>query len=146
LADAVRELLGDALAAGGAAAVLSGLPSTVHALVTRGDPLEATLAAGSIVLPREHRTLPLLLAATPVHLGLSLGWALVLARVLPYRRTALAGAAAGLAIAAVDLGTVGRRVPRLRALPIRPQLADHVAYGAVVGSVLARRRARRTRQ
>jgi hypothetical protein len=143
LPDAVRDLLGDALAAGGAAAVLSGVPSTVHALVTGGEPLAATLAAGSIALQRENRRLPLLLAAVPVHIGVSLGWALVLASALPRRRTVLAGAAAGLAIAALDLGTVGRRAPRLRALAIGPQLADHLAYGAVVGAVLARRRRRR---
>jgi hypothetical protein len=144
LADTVGDLLGDALAAGGAAAVLSGLPSTVHALVTGGDPLAATRAAGAIALPREGPTRRLLAAAVPVHLGVSLGWAVVLAAVLPRRRTVLAGAAAGLAIAAVDVGTVGRRVPRLRALPIGPQLADHVAYGAVVGAVLANRRQRRS--
>jgi hypothetical protein len=143
LADPVRDLLGDALAAGGAAAVLSGAPSTVHALVTGGDPLAATLAAGSIALPRENRTLPLLLAAVPVHLAVSLGWALVLSAALPRRRTVLAGATAGLALAALDLGTVGRRVPRVRALALGPQLADHVAYGAVAGAMLARRRRRR---
>jgi hypothetical protein len=145
LADAVGDLLGDALAAGGTAAVLSGLPSTVHALVTGGDPLAATRAAGAIALPREVRTIRLLSAAVPVHLGVSLGWAFVLAAVLPRRRTVLAGAAAGLAIAALDLGTVGRRVPGLRALPIGPQLADHIAYGAVVGAVVARRRRGRER-
>jgi hypothetical protein len=132
--------LGDALAAGGVAAVVSGAPSTAHAVATGRDPLEATLAAGSIALPQEERTLPLLLAAVPVHAAVSLGWALVLVAVLPRRRTVLAGAVAGLAIAAIDLGTVGRALPRVRALPLLPQLADHVAYGVVVGWVLARRR------
>jgi hypothetical protein len=125
------------------AAVLSGVPSTLHALATGRDPLEATLAAGAIAFPRAERASRLLVAAVPVHATVSLGWALVLARALPQRRTVLAGAVAGLAIAAVDLGTVGRAVPRVRALPLGPQLADHVAYGAVVGWVLARRRRRR---
>ena len=45
--------------------------------------------------------------------------------------------------AAFDLGVVGRRYPRIRALRQAPQVADHIAYGAVVGAVLAaRRRAR----
>jgi hypothetical protein len=125
-----------AIRAGAWAAVLSGLPSTLHALATGRDPLEATKAAGSILLPRETRTLPLVLAAAPVHLVLSLGWALALQK--GRVRGTVPGAVAGLAIAALDLGVVGRRFPRIRALPLGPQLADHIAYGAVVGAVLAR--------
>jgi hypothetical protein len=51
---------------------------------------------------------------------------------------------AGLGIAALDLGIVGRRVPRIRALPLAPQVADHLAYTETVAVVLARRRARRS--
>ncbi len=69
-----------------------------------------------------------------------MGWSLVLAITLPARRTAAAGALAGAAIAAVDLGLVGSHHPRIRRLPLLPQLADPVTYGAVVGSVLVRRR------
>ena len=127
----------DAFAAGALAAVLGGLPSTAHALARRRDPLEATRAAGSILLPHETRTLPLAAAALPIHVGLSLGWALVLDRLAV--RGAGRGAAAGLAIAVVDLGALGRRFPRIRALPLAPQLADHVLYGTIVGTVLARR-------
>jgi hypothetical protein len=130
----------DGLVAGAVAALLSGAPSTLHAIATRSSPLEATLAAGTLLLPRERRSLPLTLAAAVVHLALSLGWALLLAAVLPRRRTVAAGALAGLAIAALDLGVVGRRNPRIRALPQLPQVLDHVAYGAVVGAVLRRRR------
>src|SRR3712207_9511752 len=100
-----------ALRAAAAAAVLSGIPSTAHALVTGRDSLEATLAAGSILLPRETRRGVLLAAAVPVHLALSLGWTVVLDRLRV--RGAFAGATAGLVIAAVDLGVVGRRYPRI---------------------------------
>ena len=131
--------MADGLLAGAVAAVLSGIPSTVHAVVTGRDPLEATLAAGSVLLPEETRPERLLVAAVPVHLALSLGWGVVLARVLPRRPSVVAGAAAGLAIAALDLGVVGRRVPRIRALPLAGQLADHAAFGAVVAAVLRRR-------
>jgi hypothetical protein len=127
----------DAIVAGAWAAVLSGAPSTLHALATGRDPLEATKAAGSILLPHETRAPALVAAAVPVHLALSLGWALALQRAGV--RGAARGAIAGLAIAALDLGVVGRRYPRLRSLAIAPQLADHVAYGAVAGIVLARR-------
>lgn len=134
-----RDLIADGLAAGAWAALLSGAPSTLHALATRSGPLEATLAAGTLLLPRERRTVPLLLAAVPVHLALSFGWALVLAAVLPRRRTVGWATLAALAIAVLDLGVVGRRRPRIRALAPVPQVLDHAAYGAVVGAVLSRR-------
>ena len=59
----------DGLAAGAVAALPSGLPSTLHALLTGRDPLEATTAAGSILLSREERTPVLVAAAVPVHLA-----------------------------------------------------------------------------
>lgn len=105
-----------------------------------GNVLEATTAAGSLLLPRERRTSRLVLAAIPVHLGLSLGWGVLLSTLLPRRATAATGALAGLAIAAVDLGVGVRRFPRIRRLALGPQLADHLAYGLVVGAALARRR------
>jgi hypothetical protein len=119
-------------------AALGGVPSTLWALARGGDPLAATLAAGSIALPGEERRGRLLAAALPVHLALSYGWAAVLLRTLPRRRPVLEGAAAGLAIAALDLGVVGRLFPRIRELPLMPQLADHAAFGAAVGLVAAR--------
>ena len=135
-----RAPTGDAVLAGLVAAATSGAPSTAVTLARREDLLEGVRAAGSLLLPRETRTAPLLAAAVPVHLALSVGWALVLARVLPRGRELPAGALAGLAIAALDLGVVGRRLPRIRALPQPRQWADHVAYGLTVGAVLARRR------
>lgn len=133
----------DGLVAGGVAGVASGGPSTLYALATGRDPLEATLAAGSLLLPSARRTSSLLAAALPVHLAMSVGWALVLAATLPRRGTTAAGAAAGLAIGGLDLGVIGRRIPRIRALPLGAQLADHVLYGALVGAVVAHRRSRR---
>jgi hypothetical protein len=134
---ALRVPTRDAIAAGAWGAILGGAPSTAYALASGRDPLEATKAAGSILLPRETRTLPLLAAAVPVHAALSLAWAFAFERA--GIRGIRGGAAAGLAIAALDLGVLGRRHPRVRALPLAPQLADHVAFGFVVGLVLARR-------
>ena len=116
------------------AAVLSGIPSTVHALATGRDPLEATRAAGTIVLPQEASPERLLAAAVPVHLAISLTWTVVLDRAGV--RGALRGGIAGLAIAALDLGVASRRVPRIRQLPLGPQLADHAAFGAIAGRLL----------
>ena len=118
-----------------AAAALSGIPSTAYALASGRDPLEAARAAGSLVLPHETRPGRLLAAALPVHLALSLGWTLVLDRA--GARSARAGAAAGVVIGALDLGVVGRRFPQIEALPLLPQLADHAAFGAIAGLLLA---------
>jgi hypothetical protein len=113
--------------------VVSGAPSTAHALLTGGDPLEAARAAGSVVLgPRERRTGPLLAAAVPAHVAVSLFWALV----MPRRAGVVGGAVFGLAVAALDLGVLAWWFPRVRALPLGPQVADHLAYGAVVGWAL----------
>ena len=120
------------------AGLLSGVPSTVAAVARRRDPLEATLAAGSILLPYETRRGRLILAAVPVHAALSLFWAVVLDRSLPRRRPVRWGAAAGLAIAVLDLLVAGRRFSRARALPFLPQLADHVVFGTVVALVVRR--------
>ncbi len=128
------------MVAGLGAAIVSGIPSTLCALITDGDPLEATRAAGSMVLPANAPSEQLLAAAVPVHLALSLGWGVVLAAVLPRRATALWGAVAGTSIAAFDLGIVGRRFPRVAALQRGPQIADHVAYGVTVGLMLKRLR------
>ena len=140
-----RDALRDGAIAGAVASIATGAPSTLHALLTRADPLEATLAAGTIVLPAERRPSRLVLAAVPTHLGLSVGWGIALAAVLPRRRTVTAGALGGAVIAALDLGIVVRAVPRVRALPTVVQLADPVAFGAVVGAVVARRRPPRPR-
>lgn len=128
------------------AAVLSGIPSTTHALLHGIDPLEASLAAGTLLLPGgERRRSRLLPAAIVAHGALSLGWAVLLAAALPRRRMVWWSLPAGLGIAALDLGVVGRRYPRIRALATGPQVLDHLAYAATVGTVLSRRRARRRR-
>ncbi len=133
----------DAVVAGLTAAVISGTPSTAYALLTGRDPLEAVWAAGSLLLGAQRRRDRLLAAAVVAHLAVSLGWALVLSRALPDQRVMPVGALAGLAIAGLDLGVIGRHLPRIRALPQLPQLVDHVTYGATVAAVLAgRRRAR----
>lgn len=131
----------DTLVAAGVAAVLSGAPSTAHALLTGRSPLEASLAAGTLLLPRETRPSRLLPAALVAHAVLSLGWTAVLAACLPRTRVAVPAVAAGIAIAALDLGVVGRRYPRIRALPLAPQVLDHVAFAATVAAVLQWRRA-----
>src|SRR4051812_38980558 len=60
----------DTLAAGLAAAVLSGAPSMAWTLARGGDLTEGAKAAGALLLPHERRTVPLLAAAVPTHLAL----------------------------------------------------------------------------
>jgi hypothetical protein len=131
-----------ALTAGALAGVVSGAPSTLHALLTGRDPLAAARAAGSLVLPGEAPPAHLVLAGAAVHTVVSLGWGTVLGVALSRLpcRAAWWGALAGLGIAAFDLGMVGRRRPLIRELPLLPQLADHLAFGAVTGAVVARYR------
>ena len=66
----VRELTAPWLAA----TFLSGAPSTVYALLTGGDPLEATRAAGAMLMPRTSPLPALLAAAAVVHATVSLFW------------------------------------------------------------------------
>ncbi len=126
------------LVAGTVGALAGGIPSTCYALATGRDPLEASYAAGALLLPHEERRGRLLISAAVAHGAISLFWGLVLVRVLPRRHPVLAGTAAGLAIAALDLGIVGRRIDPIRRLRLGPQLADHAVYGAAVGAVIAR--------
>lgn len=121
------------------ASVVSGVPSTAHALLTGRDPLAATQAAGAMVAPGASRATQIA-AAAPVHLALSFGWTVALARVVPAHRSPAARAAvgmlAGAAIAALDLGVIGRRIEPIRALALAPQVADHLAFGAAAALVL----------
>jgi hypothetical protein len=134
------------LVAGALAGVLSGAPSTLHAVVTGRDPLAAARAAGNLLLPAGAPAGALLVAGALAHTVVSAGWGTVLA--VAVRRTSVpplaAGVTAGAAIAAVDLGLIahgpaGRRWPLIRALPVWPQIADHLAFGAVAGAVISRR-------
>ncbi len=135
---ALRDTVGDGVRCAAPAALLSGVPSTLHALLTGRDPLEATLAAGSIVLPREQRRARLVAAAVPVHLAISTFWAVLLSAVLPRERPVIGGAVAGAALAAIDLGVLGRRFPTIEALPRAPQVADHIAFGVITAVALSR--------
>jgi hypothetical protein len=72
------------------------------------------------------------------HVGISIVCAEALARSLPERDSVRWGAAAGLAIGVVNVGVIGRRFPAIRALPLIPQLADNLAFGAVFALVVDR--------
>lgn len=128
------------------ATLLSGIPSTVYALLTGGDPTEATRAAGAMLLSSENSFEKLLLAATLVHALVSLFWAVVLWLTLPRRHTMLWALLASAAIALLDLRLIAPAFfPEVAALAFWPQLADHLMWGACysVGLSLGRPRATR---
>lgn len=128
------------------ATLFSGLPSTLHALTTGGDLLEATRAAGKMLLPGVNDTVILFGAAALVHPAVSLFWALVFARLLPRTRTCGWATAGAAAVALLDLCVIAPRAfPAVAALPFWPQLADHLAWGALLGGTLQWRQRRHAR-
>jgi hypothetical protein len=125
------------------AALVSGAPSTLHAVITGGGMRaavpyvrDATRAAGTL-MPSGR---PGLARGTVVHLTMSALVAEGLARRLPLRHSAAWGAVGGLGVGVVNVGLIGRLFPAIRALPLLPQLADHVAFGAVFALVADRPR------
>jgi len=105
------------------AVVLSGVPSTVHALVAGDDLLRATRAAGSLVGGGVR-------SGVVVHVAVSAFWTFVLTRLRV--RGVVGGAVAGVVIAALDLEVIARHNAQIRALPKVPQWLDHVAFGVLV--------------
>ena len=134
----------DTLAAGLVAAVTSGAPSTLYAWLSGDDWLEATRAAGAMLIAVDASTPELLAAATLVHLSVSLFWAAVLAGTLPRRHVIMTATIAAAAIAVLDLRVLGPLFPEVYALSFWPQFADHLAWGITAGAVLAWRWRRAT--
>jgi len=120
------------------ATLLSGLPSTVHALLTGGDPLEATRAAGSMLVAATAATPVLVVAAIIVHCVVSLAWTVVFVLLLPNRHV-LPWALMGCSLVAwLDLQLIAPWLfPSVAALAFWPQMADHLMWGACLGGTLA---------
>lgn len=110
--------------------MLSGIPSTLYALLTGGDPLEATRAAGAMIGRPGS-----IAAAALVHASVSLFWAAALW--LTKIRTLLWTLPASAAIAVLDLRIIAPAFfPEVAALDFWPQFADHLMWGACVGFAL----------
>jgi hypothetical protein len=119
------------------ATLLSGIPSTAYALLSGGDPTEATRAAGAMLMRAEASFPKLFAAAAVVHAAVSLFWAWLLWWFLPSRRTTLWAVAASAAIALLDLRLIAPAFfPEVAALDFWPQFADHLMWGACVGLTL----------
>jgi hypothetical protein len=125
------------------ATVFSGLPSTAYALFIDADPLEATWAAGGMLLSVSAPPAQLFLAAALVHCSVSAFWTMVFGALLPRRHVmawALAGSAA---VALLDLLLIAPLFfPSVAALAFWPQFADHLAWGVLLSTTLQWRQAR----
>ena len=95
---------------------------------------EATSAIGTLVPPGR----PGLLRGALIHVGISALCGEGLARTLPRRHSVAWAAGAGLVLGVINVGVIGRRFPAIRALPLAPQLADHVAFGVVFAAIVDR--------
>ncbi|HEX2702199.1 MAG TPA: hypothetical protein VHM72_02060 [Solirubrobacteraceae bacterium] len=95
---------------------------------------DATCAVGTLVPPGR----PGFIRGALLHVGISVLCGEGLARTLPQSRSVIWGAGAGLAIGVINVGVIGRRFPTIAALPLVPQLADNVAFGAVFAFVVDR--------
>ncbi len=118
------------------ASVASGAPSSAYALLRGHDPLRqgltATRAIGTLVWPGT----PGLVRGALAHGAISLAVGGALGITLPRRRSVACGALAGLAIGWVNLAVIApRRYPAIASLPLGPQLADNVAFGAIFAAV-----------
>jgi hypothetical protein len=128
------------------ATVFSGLPSTLHALASGADPLEATRAAGAMLAPAGAGTPTLVAAAALVHPVVSLFWTAVFACLLPRRRVLPWAVAGSAAVALLDLRVIAPLLfPAVAALPFWPQFADHLMWGALLGGTLQLRLAKAAR-
>ncbi|HEY0824383.1 MAG TPA: hypothetical protein VGD76_11395 [Ramlibacter sp.] len=119
------------------ATVFSGLPSTLHAFAIGADPLEATHAAGAMLLPAATAKATLVAAALVVHPAVSLFWTLVFGMLLPHRHVLAWAVAGSAAVALLDLLVVAPLLfSEVAALPFWPQFADHLMWGALLGGTL----------
>jgi hypothetical protein len=137
----MKRYLGDLLVAGSAAALFSGLPSTLYAFARHEDISEATRAAGAMLIPPGSSMLALFEAAAVVHVAVSFFWAAILVRFLPRRHVVLGAVTAAIGIGVFDLRVIAPFLfPEVAKLAFWPQMADHVMWGLCLGLALAWRR------
>ena len=138
----MRFQVGDILRAWIVATLFSGIPSTVYALVSGADILDATRAAGAMLVASDS-TPTLIAAAAVVHASVSLLWAFAVSAVLPHRHKMAWALVAAAVIAVLDLRVIAPAFfPEVAALAFWPQFADHLMWGACLGLTLDVRRRR----
>ena len=98
--------------------------------------MEATRAAGSMLISPQASDVALFCAAALVHCTISLFWAAFLVWLLPRRRIMTESLIAAAFIAVLDLRIIARLFPEVYSLPFWPRFADHLAWGACFGFAL----------
>jgi hypothetical protein len=127
------------------ATVFSGLPSTTYALIIGANPLEATWAAGGMLLSMNAPAAQLFMAAAVVHCSVSAFWTVVFGALLPRRHVVYWALAGSAAVAWLDLRLIAPLLfPSVATLPFWPQFADHLMWGALLGGTLQLQHARPT--
>ena len=123
------------------AAALSGAPSTLDAFRRQRDlrsvmtyVWDTTCSVGTLVPLGQ----PDFMRGALLHVGISVLCGEGLARTVPETNSVIWGAGAGLVIGVINVGVIGRRFPAIAALPLVPQLADNVAFGALFAFVVDR--------
>ena len=92
-----------------------------------------------MLLPSETATAKLVAAAALVHPLVSLFWAAILWRLLPRRATLEWALLAAVLIGLLDLKVIAPAFfPAVAALDFWPQMADHLAWGALFGFTVQR--------
>ena len=149
----LRQWMTDTVLAAVPAGLLSVLPSTFWAFAFGGRVWciwEGLLTPGGLFVGRDAWIGTQIFATIVVHGGLSVFWAGVLCALLPKRRPVINGIGAAFSIAVLDLLVIAHAFPAVHSLVFLhrsldsfwPWLADHLVFGAVVGTVVAFRRRR----
>ncbi|MDB5811943.1 MAG: hypothetical protein JWN94_4065 [Betaproteobacteria bacterium] len=129
------------------ATLFSGVPSTLFFIITGVDLWPPIQAVGEMVLPSSSEPSQIFIAAALVHGTVSVFWTLVVARILPVKHAPAYAIAASALIAVIDLRVIAPVFfPAVAALSFWPQVADHLAWGLLLGVTLewsAKARARR---
>ena len=119
------------------AAFLSGIPSTALAYFTGKDMLEATRAAGEMLVAADSSPLQLAMAATAVHGSLTIFWGSVLTLYVPRKHAISCSCIAMILVGIFNLCVVAPRFfPSVAALQFWPQMMDHANLGLCYGIVL----------
>ena len=93
-----------------------------------------------MLLPGETASGKLIAAAAVVHPAVSLFWSVILWRTLPRRATLEWALLAAVLIGLLDLKVIAPAFfPAVAALDFWPQMADHLAWGALFGLTVQRR-------
>jgi hypothetical protein len=102
--------------------------------------MEATRAAGAMLILPSSGLAALVLAAAVVHTAVSFFWAAILVFILPRRHVIVWATVAAALIAWLDLRVIAPAFfAEVAALEFGPQVADHLMWGASLGWVLSRR-------